>query len=140
MFTFVTGGLRSGKSDYALRRASELGPPPWLYVAAHIEGVEALRAAVADYTLDYVEARSGVPAALVVRAARLFAAGRRGSAMTCTGVNMAPRPASPFAGRARRVTHGGRDPRADVFLVRPSPLTPPPPRTTPQSRRAPGER
>ena len=34
MFTFVTGGLRSGKSEYALRRASELGPPPWLYVAA----------------------------------------------------------------------------------------------------------
>jgi adenosyl cobinamide kinase/adenosyl cobinamide phosphate guanylyltransferase len=33
MFTFVTGGLRSGKSDYALRRASELGTPPWLYVA-----------------------------------------------------------------------------------------------------------
>ena len=44
MFTFVTGGLRSGKSEYALRRASEHGPPPWLYVAAHIEGDEELKA------------------------------------------------------------------------------------------------
>jgi adenosylcobinamide kinase/adenosylcobinamide-phosphate guanylyltransferase len=32
MFTLVTGGVRSGRSNYALRRASELGPPPWLYV------------------------------------------------------------------------------------------------------------
>lgn len=37
MFTFVSGGLSSGKSSYALRRASELGPPPWLYVAPAIE-------------------------------------------------------------------------------------------------------
>lgn len=27
MFTFVTGGVRSGKSGYPLRRASEQGPP-----------------------------------------------------------------------------------------------------------------
>ena len=47
MFTFVTGGLRSGKSGYALRRASELGPPPWLYVAAHIEGDDELKARLA---------------------------------------------------------------------------------------------
>lgn len=32
MYTFVTGGFRSGRSNYALRRAGELGPPPWLYV------------------------------------------------------------------------------------------------------------
>ncbi len=38
MFTFVTGGLRSGKSAYALRRASELGPPPWLYVGTSFDG------------------------------------------------------------------------------------------------------
>jgi adenosylcobinamide kinase/adenosylcobinamide-phosphate guanylyltransferase len=44
MFTFVTGGLRSGKSEYGLRRASELGPPPWLYVAPHIHGASVLRA------------------------------------------------------------------------------------------------
>lgn len=45
MFTLVTGGLRSGKSSYALRRASELGPPPWLYVAPRLaEGDDELKA------------------------------------------------------------------------------------------------
>jgi anaerobic selenocysteine-containing dehydrogenase len=62
------------------------------FVVAHVDGVEALRAAVAEFTSDYVEARTGVPAARMASAARLFAAGPRGTAMTCTGVNMAPRP------------------------------------------------
>ena len=53
MFTFVTGGLRSGKSEYALRRASELGPPPWLYVAAHIEGDDELKARLANHRRDH---------------------------------------------------------------------------------------
>jgi anaerobic selenocysteine-containing dehydrogenase len=62
------------------------------FVRAHVDGVETLAEAVADYTPDHVAARTGVPAAQVVAAARLFAAGPRGTAMTCTGVNMAPRP------------------------------------------------
>jgi adenosyl cobinamide kinase/adenosyl cobinamide phosphate guanylyltransferase len=49
MFTLVTGGLRSGKSSYALRRASELGPPPWLYVAPHLEGDDELKARLGRY-------------------------------------------------------------------------------------------
>ncbi len=53
MFTFVSGGLRSGKSGYALRRASELGPPPWLYVAAHIEGDDELKARLANHRRDH---------------------------------------------------------------------------------------
>ena len=52
MFTFVTGGLRSGKSNYALRRASELGPPPWLYVAPHVEGDDDLEARLAHHRRD----------------------------------------------------------------------------------------
>src|SRR5262245_31165637 len=52
MFTFVSGGLRSGKSAYALRRASELGPPPWLYVAMHIEGDDDLKARLAGHRRD----------------------------------------------------------------------------------------
>jgi adenosylcobinamide kinase/adenosylcobinamide-phosphate guanylyltransferase len=52
MFTFVTGGLRSGKSGYALRRASELGPPPWLYVAPNTEGDDDLRARLAGHRRD----------------------------------------------------------------------------------------
>src|SRR5882672_11506793 len=52
MFTFVTGGLRSGKSEYALHRASELGPPPWLYVAPKIEGDDELKARLAKHRRD----------------------------------------------------------------------------------------
>jgi adenosylcobinamide kinase/adenosylcobinamide-phosphate guanylyltransferase len=52
MFTFVTGGLRSGKSAYALHRASELGAPPWLYVAAHIEGDDELKVRLAGHRRD----------------------------------------------------------------------------------------
>src|SRR5262245_13941897 len=52
MFTFVTGGLRSGKSEYGLRRASELGPPPWLYVATHVEGDDELKARLAGHRRD----------------------------------------------------------------------------------------
>ena len=53
MFTFITGGLRSGKSGYALRRASELGPPPWLYVASHIEGDHELKGRLASHRRDH---------------------------------------------------------------------------------------
>jgi adenosylcobinamide kinase/adenosylcobinamide-phosphate guanylyltransferase len=52
MFTFVTGGLRSGKSAYALRRASELGPPPWLYIAPNAEGDEDLKTRLAGHRRD----------------------------------------------------------------------------------------
>ncbi|MFI5364026.1 MAG: molybdopterin-dependent oxidoreductase [Candidatus Binatia bacterium] len=62
------------------------------FVAAHVEGLQELHAAVTDFRPEYVAARAGVPAALMTDAARMFATGRRGSAMTCTGVNMAPRP------------------------------------------------
>jgi anaerobic selenocysteine-containing dehydrogenase len=47
---------------------------------------------VDPFSLDYVEARTGVPAEQVRRAARLFARGPRGAAVAATGVNMAPRP------------------------------------------------
>jgi adenosylcobinamide kinase/adenosylcobinamide-phosphate guanylyltransferase len=52
MFTFVTGGLRSGKSEYALHRASELGPPPWLYVAPKVEGDDELKTRLAKHRRD----------------------------------------------------------------------------------------
>jgi adenosylcobinamide kinase/adenosylcobinamide-phosphate guanylyltransferase len=52
MFTFVTGGLRSGKSEYAIRRASEMGPPPWLWVAAYLEGDDELKARLVGHRKD----------------------------------------------------------------------------------------
>ena len=53
MFTLVTGGLRSGQSVYALRRASEYGPPPWLYVAQHVDGDQELKARLAGLRRDH---------------------------------------------------------------------------------------
>ena len=35
-----------------MRRASELGPPPWLYVAPHIEGDDELKARLARHRRD----------------------------------------------------------------------------------------
>jgi len=52
VFTFVSGGLSSGKSAYAFRRASELGPPPWLYVSPQVEGDEAVKARLAHSRRD----------------------------------------------------------------------------------------
>jgi adenosylcobinamide kinase/adenosylcobinamide-phosphate guanylyltransferase len=52
MYTFVTGGYRSGRSNYALRRASELGAPPWLYVTAGEETDEAVRKRVERHRRD----------------------------------------------------------------------------------------
>jgi adenosyl cobinamide kinase/adenosyl cobinamide phosphate guanylyltransferase len=70
MFTLVTGGLRSGKSGYALHRASELGPPPWLYVAPHLDGDDQLKARFAkhrrdrDATWKFIEAPERLETAL----------------------------------------------------------------------------
>jgi anaerobic selenocysteine-containing dehydrogenase len=56
----------------------------------HVAGLAELRTAIADFTPDYVEARSGVPAEQMIAAARLFAAGPRGCASSGTGPDMAP--------------------------------------------------
>jgi anaerobic selenocysteine-containing dehydrogenase len=56
-----------------------------------VDGVEELHQAVSDFTPEYVEARSDVPAAQVVEAARLFARGPRGVATAGTGHNMSMR-------------------------------------------------
>lgn len=52
MFTFVTGGNRSGRSNYGLRRAAELGPPPWLYVATGRDTDEAIRKRIERHRRD----------------------------------------------------------------------------------------
>jgi len=52
MYTFVTGGYRSGRSNYALRRASELGAPPWLYVSTGRETDEAVRKRIERHRRD----------------------------------------------------------------------------------------
>jgi adenosylcobinamide kinase/adenosylcobinamide-phosphate guanylyltransferase len=52
MYTFVTGGYRSGRSNYALRRAAELGQPPWLYVSTGQETDEAVRRRIERHRRD----------------------------------------------------------------------------------------
>src|SRR3954468_19421301 len=52
MYTFVTGGYRSGRSNYALYRAAELGPPPWLYVSAGQETDAAVRKRIQHHRRD----------------------------------------------------------------------------------------
>ena len=52
MYTFVTGGYRSGRSNYALRRAAELGAPPWLYVSTGRETDEAVRKRIERHRRD----------------------------------------------------------------------------------------
>ncbi len=54
--------------------------------------LDALTAAVAPFTPDYAARRCGVEAADIVAAARLFAAGPRGTAGTGTGPSMSPHP------------------------------------------------
>jgi len=52
MFIFITGGYRSGRSNYALRRAAELGPPPWLYATSGNETDEAVRKRIERHRRD----------------------------------------------------------------------------------------
>ncbi len=56
----------------------------------HVSGVKDLRAAVKDFTPEYVERRADVPAQQMVEAARLFAKGPRGYVSSGTGPDMAP--------------------------------------------------
>jgi anaerobic selenocysteine-containing dehydrogenase len=59
------------------------------YVAAFCSGFEALRAAVADFDLDYAETRTTVPKETIVEGARVFATAKSGAAQTGTGLHMA---------------------------------------------------
>lgn len=61
------------------------------FLSAHTQGLDALRAAVDPFTLEYVERRAGVPGEDVARAARIFARHRNGGGNVGTGPNMAPR-------------------------------------------------
>ena len=60
------------------------------FVAQNVDGLEELKASVAEYTPEYVANRAGVPADLMVEAARTFANGKRGVATGGTGPNMSP--------------------------------------------------
>jgi len=57
----------------------------------YVDGFGEIRAAVDPFDLDYVSRRADVPAEQILEAARVFAAGPKGSAVTGTGPNMSER-------------------------------------------------
>jgi anaerobic selenocysteine-containing dehydrogenase len=59
------------------------------YVDECVSGVAALGEAVADFDLDYVSARTGVPAASIREAAEVFAKAGTGGAQSGVGLHMA---------------------------------------------------
>ncbi len=59
------------------------------FVAAHVDGFDALADAVKDYTPDMAAERAGVDAGQLVKAARLFARATKGRVVTGTGPEMA---------------------------------------------------
>ncbi len=59
------------------------------YVEAYCSGFEELKASVADFDLDYAEARTTVPKDTIVEGARVFATAKSGAAQTGTGLHMA---------------------------------------------------
>jgi anaerobic selenocysteine-containing dehydrogenase len=61
------------------------------FCAAHVEGLDELRETVHEFTPEYVEERTGVPAQHMIAAARMFAAEARGGATSGTGTSMSPR-------------------------------------------------
>ena len=94
------------------------------FVAAEVEGLEALAQAVQPFTLDYVERRAGVAATQVTEAARLFAIATRAFAAGGTGINMAPHPnLSEYLVHAL-ITLCGHWPRAGERVANPRVLMP----------------
>lgn len=59
------------------------------FVAAHVEGFDELRAAVAQFPPKVAAERAGIDQDELVRAARMFAGGTKGCAVTGTGPEMA---------------------------------------------------
>lgn len=94
------------------------------FCAANVDGLVELREAVKEFTPDYVEARAQVPAALVERAARLFAAGERGMCTSGTGPSMAPRGTLAEQLIITLNTLCGRYPREGEAVANPGVLTP----------------
>ena len=92
--TLLAGMVRVILEEGLLRPASSS--------RAHVDGVDALRAAVADYTPDYVEARTGVAGARMIggRAALRRRAARHGDDVHRRQHGAAPRrDAAPGASR-----------------------------------------
>jgi anaerobic selenocysteine-containing dehydrogenase len=87
------------------------------FVDTYAEGLEALRAAVEPFTLDYVAQRARVPPEQVAEAARIFGRGHRGGVVAGTGPNMAPHPLTTELLICALNTLGGRYRREGEILA-----------------------
>jgi anaerobic selenocysteine-containing dehydrogenase len=94
------------------------------FVAEHALGLEELRRAVAPFDPSLVAARAGIDADALVRAARVFAGGRRGYAQAGTGPNMHGRGTLNEYLVLNLDTVCGHWPRAGEELRNPSTLMP----------------
>lgn len=94
------------------------------FLSANAEGLEALAAAVADFTPDYAAGRSGVPAEDIASAARIFAQARRGCALVGTGPSFATRGTITEYLSMALNTLCGRWPRAGEVAPRPNVMLP----------------
>lgn len=94
----------------------------------HIEGLEELAQQTQRFTPEAVAGAAGIPASQIVDAARMFAAGPRGTAVTGTGPEMGPNPnlLQHFVQSLNAIC--GRHYRAGERLPNPGVLTPPGPR------------
>ena len=70
--------------------AEELHDKP--FCEQHSEGLEQLARLTLPFTPDAVAAAAGIPASQIIDAAKMFAAGPRGTAVTGTGPEMGPHP------------------------------------------------
>ncbi|MFV8783146.1 molybdopterin-containing oxidoreductase family protein [Microbulbifer sp. SA54] len=98
------------------------------FCAENIHNLDALKAAIAGFTPDYVAARTDIDKQDIIDAARLFAAGPRGSATTGTGPEMGPYPnlVQHLAQTLNAIC--GRHYRAGEKVPNPGVLSPPTPR------------
>jgi len=98
------------------------------FCAEHSEGLSALREQVQRFTPEAVATAAGIPASQIVAAARMFAAGPRGSAVTGTGPEMGPHPnlLQHLVQSLNAIC--GRHYREGERLPNPGVLTPPGPR------------
>ena len=98
------------------------------FCAEHIDGLEQLTQETRRFTPDAVADAAGIPASQIVEAARMFAAGPRGTAVTGTGPEMGPHPnlLQHLVQSLNAIC--GRHYREGERLPNPGVLTPPAPR------------
>ncbi len=98
------------------------------FCAEHVSNLDTLRAALVRFTPERVAPAAGIDAGQIIEAARMFATGPRGTAVTGTGPEMGPHPnlLQHLVQTLNAIC--GRHCRAGERMPNPGVLTPPGPR------------